>query len=468
MINLFDDQTELVGKVRGLMRRNKFVLMQAATGAGKTVMTASMIQGTRDKGTRAMMVVPRRELLRQTSETFKAFNIPHGFVSAGYEFNPFAKILLATSGTLARRLDKVPRPDIVFFDETHFGGSELDRIIKHYRDAGSWGIGLSGTPIRLDGKGLGMWYDAMAEGPPMEQLIKTKRLSEYRLFAPSGPDMTGIKTVAGDYAKGQIAERMEGDRVLVGNSVEHYRDHAMGRLNVVYCASIKHAEIVAAAYQAAGIPSACITGAMDDAERSRIIKAFARRQILALTSVDLLTFGFDLASAAQMDVTVECMSDLAPTQSLAKQMQKWGRVLRMKETPALIFDHAGNSGRHGLPDDPREWSLAGKETKEAGEKTTPARQCPNCYFVHRPCPTCPECGFVYPVQSREIEEVDGTLHEVTRCDSKSKPISKSQEAAIVATREGLDGLIALGFNRGYAQPEIWAAKVMSARLAKQR
>jgi len=462
MINLFPDQIELVDEVRSLMRRNKAVLCQAATGAGKTVMTAHMIQGSRAKGTRSMMVVPRRELLRQTSETFKSFNIPHSFVGAGYEFNPFSKTILATSGTLARRLDKVPRPDVVFFDETHYGGAELDRIIKHYRAAGSWVIGLSATPARLDGKGLGMWYDAMAEGPPIEELIEGKRLSQYRLFAPSAPDMTGLKTVAGDYAKGALAERMEGDRVLVGNSVEHYRDHANGRLNVVYCASIKHAEIVAQAYRDAGIPSAHITGAMDDDERASIIRAFARRQILALASVDLLTFGFDLASAAQMDVTVECMSDLAPTQSLAKQMQKWGRVLRMKDFPALIFDHAGNSGRHGLPDDPREWSLVGKEKKEVGEKTTPARQCPNCYFVHRPAPICPECEFVYPIQSREIEEVDGTLQEITR-----KPMSLKQEQGIVASRDGLEGLIRLGVDRGYARPEMWAAKVMSARMQRR-
>jgi superfamily II DNA or RNA helicase len=463
MIKLFDDQTKLVDTVRGLMRRNKAVLMQAATGAGKTVMTASMIQSSRIKGTRAMMVVPRRELLRQTAETFKSFDIPHSYVSAGYEFNPFAKTMLATSGTLARRLDKVPRPDVVFFDETHYGGSELDRIVKHYRALGSWVIGLSATPIRLDGKGLGMWYDAMAEGPPVADLIESKRLSSYRMFAPSAPDLSGVKTTAGDYAKGQLAERMETDRVLVGNAVSHYGKHAMGRLNVCYCVSIKHAEITAAAFRDAGIPSACIHGGMDDDERGRIIRSFARRQLMVLTSVDLLTFGFDLASAAQMDVTVECMSDLGPTQSLAKQMQKWGRVLRMKPEPALIFDHAGNSARHGLPDDPREWTLAGRDKREGGgDRQEPVRQCSNCYFVHRPSPTCPACGFVYPVQDRMLDEVDGELSEVS-----GLRVTPKQEQGIAASQDGLDGLIRLGASRGYKNPEMWAAKIMSARLAKR-
>lgn len=459
MIRLHDDQTRAVDDVRALMRRHKAVLLQAATGAGKTVMTAHMIQSSRAKGTRAMMVVPRRELLRQTAETFKAFSIPHSYVSAGYEFNPFAKTMLATSGTLARRLDRVPMPQVLFVDETHYGGSELDRIIRHYKALGAWIIGLSATPIRLDGKGLGMWYDAMAEGPPIADLIEAQRLSRFRMFAPSAPDLSGVKTTAGDYAKGQLADRMEGDRVLIGNAVTHYVKHAMGRLNVCYCVSVAHAGIVAEAFRAQGVPAAAITGAMDDDERSRLIRAFARRELLVLTSVDLLTFGFDLASAAQMDVTVECMSDLGPTQSLAKQMQKWGRVLRMKPDPALIFDHAGNAARHGMPDDPREWSLAGRVKREGGgEKAEPVRQCPACYFVHRPTPTCPSCGHEYPVQAREIEEVEGELSEVT-----SAPRFKAQQGMV----RDLDALIDVGRKRGMRYPEAWAAKVMTARMAKR-
>ena len=464
MIKLFDDQTTLLADLRSRLRRRKWVLMQAATGAGKTVMTASMIKSAQAKGSRALMIVPRRELLRQTAETFKAFDIPHSYVSAGYEYNPFAKTLIATSGTLARRLDKIPKPDVVFVDETHVGGAELNRIIQHFRDAGCYGVGLSATPGRLDGKGLGMWYDDMAEGPPVADLIRDKRLSQFRLFAPGAPDLSGIKTTAGDYAKGELAEVMEGDRVLVGNAVAHYRDHAMGRLNVCYCASIKHAGILADAFNAEGIPASSIHGGMDDAERAMIIRAFARRQLLVITSVDLLTFGFDLASAAQMDVTVECMSDMAPTQSLAKQMQKWGRVLRMKPYPALIFDHAGNVTRHGFPDDAREWSLAGVAKKaKGGDKADPVRQCPNCYFCHRPAPVCPECRFVYPIQSREIDEVDGVLQELTG----RRPMTPMQEQGMVASRDGLDGLIRLGTARGYKSPDLWAAKIMSARMVRR-
>jgi len=187
---------------------------------------------------------------------------------------------------------------------------------------------------------------------------------------------------------------MTQDKVLVGSAIKHYRDTAMGRLNISFCTSIKHAELTADAFRDAGIPAAHVSGSMDDKEIAMRIKAFARRELLVLANCDLMCFGFDLASAANMDVTIECMSDLRPTKSLPLQLQKWGRVLRYKDQPAIILDHAGNSKPdfHGLPDSDREWSLEGKDSKKGGEKTEPTRQCGECFFVHRPAPVCPHCG----------------------------------------------------------------------------
>ena len=458
-ISLYLDQADLIERTRHAMRSNKAVLMQAATGAGKTVMAADMIHRSLEKGKRSILIVPRRELLKQTAETFQSHDIPFGYVAAGYTPNPFAKVQLATSGTLARRLDKAPQSDVAFVDETHFGGDELKRIILHYRSAGSWVVGLSATPWKLSGKGLGEWYQAMECGPPIADLIENGRLSRYRMFAPNHPDLSGIKTVAGDYAKGELSARMEGDRVLIGNAVKHYTQHSMGRLSVAYCTSVRHAQIVAQMFRDGGVPAAAISGDMDDAERSRLVRAFARRELLVLANCSLLTFGFDLASAAQMDVTIEAMSDLSPTKSLSLQLQKWGRVLRRKDYPALIFDHAGNIDHHGMPDDPRDWTLEGRE-KRAGnaEPVMPVRQCSECYFCHRPSPECPACGFVYPLQSRTVEEVEGDLAEVTR-----RPPPSPQSMA-----KDLDALIALGRQRGMKHPERWAAHVMSARMAKAK
>lgn len=460
MIELYPDQADLIDRTRAAMRLHKAVLVQAATGFGKTVLAAAMIKSAAAKGNRCTFVVPRRELLRQTAETLQAYQIPFGYVAAGYGPNPFATVQLATSGTLSRRLDRAPATRVAFIDETHFGADELARIIGHYRAAGAWIIGLSATPWKLSGQGLGDWYQAMECGPPIADLIASGRLSRYRLFAPSHPDLSGIKTVAGDYAKGELSARMEGDRVLIGNAVKHYASHAMGRLNIAYCTSVRHAEIVAQAFRDGGVPASAISGAMDDDTRSSLVRRFARRELLVLANCSLLTFGFDLASAAQMDVTVESMSDLSPTKSLSLQLQKWGRVLRRKDYPALIFDHAGNVDRHGLPDDPREWSLEGRAKRESdAERALPVRQCSACYHCHRPAPECPACGFVYPVQSRMVEEVDGDLAEVTGARKPPSPQAMAKD---------LDALIRLGQAKGMKNPAGWAAHVMSARLAKRR
>lgn len=275
-INLYPDQSDLIDRVRQSMRSNKSVLMQSATGSGKTVMAAAMIQAALSKNSRSVFIVPRNELLKQTAETFDAFNIPFGYFAAGYAPNPFARVQLASGPTLSRRLDKAPSANVIFVDEVHYGAAQLETIIRHYQAIGAWVVGLSATPWKMSGAGLGEWFDTMDQGPSIAALIQSGRLSQYRLFAPSRPDLTGIKTTAGDYAKGELAERMEQDRVLIGDAVRHYGNHARGKLNVTFCTSLKHAEIVADAFNAAGIPAAMVSGAMDDDERSRRIKVFAR------------------------------------------------------------------------------------------------------------------------------------------------------------------------------------------------
>ena len=465
-VRLYEDQADLVARVRAAMRTNKRVLMQACTGAGKTRMTADMIAGTKAKGTTSIFTVPRKELLRQTIETMADYDMPIGIISPDYTPSPFAKAHIAMAPTLARRLDKIRPPNVLFVDEAHFGGADVSRIIQWATDAGSWIIGMSATPMKTNGTPMANWYDVMVEGLPMADLIRLGRLSDYRYFAPSAPDLSGVASRDGDYVQSQLAAAMEADQVLIGNAVQTYRDHAMGRLNVVFCTSRKHAGIVSGLFRDAGVPSAVIDGTMGDDERGRIIRAFARREILALCNVDLLTFGFDLSAAARMDVTVECMSDLRPTKSLPLQLQKWGRVLRMKPFPALIFDHAGNAQVHGLPDDPREWTLDGKKKRDSsGEKSEPVRQCSiadgGCGFVHRPAPICPNCGRVYPVMSRMIEERDGELAEISRADAELARRAIRQEQGRTDT---LEGLIELAKRTG-KNPR-WAHHVFNARKRK--
>lgn len=464
MITLLPDQEELIAKTREALRSSRFVLMQSATGSGKTIMSLSMFRSAQDKGKRCMMVVPRRELLRQTSNTLRDFGIEHGFIASGIPYNPHHLVHVATTETLVRRLETAPDKDLVIFDEVHHGAASLDRIIAHYRDRGAFGVGLSATPSRTDGKGLGCWFQKMVCGKPIRWLIDNGRLSDYRLFAPDRPDFSG-EMKGGHYVQSKIEKRMEGDRVLIGSAVDHYRQHAMGLVNVTFCVSRKAGQVTNEAFRAAGVLSAYVDGETPDSEREAIFKALARREIQNVCSVDLLTFGFDLAAAAGMPVTVESLSDLRPTDSLALQMQKYGRALRMKPTPALIFDHANNVTKHGLPCDDREWTLEddAKGSRKAAEKVLAIRQCPRCDMVHRPSAVCPKCGYEYPVDAREIEQVDGQLVDVTESVLARKKREAEEMKRERASCRTIDDLILFAQRRGYKNPHVWAAKWYSLR-----
>ena len=465
-MGLYQDQERWVADVRQAMRRDKFVLGQAFTGFGKTKCSSHIIRAAIEKGSRVIMTFPRRELLAQTMESFSNDGMSFGVISQGYTPNPLAKLQLATIDSLARRLDKVQPPNLLIPDETHFGAGSLEKVIHWAKYAGSWGLGLSATPLKMNGKPLGDWYDAMVLGPSPADLIAAGRLSDFRYFAPSTPDLSGVRVSNGEYVQSQLAEVMEGQSVLIGDMVKHWRNLASGKITVGFAVSRKHCQMMAAAFNAAGIPSAAIDGTMDDTTRRRIVRALATREIFVLWSVQLLQLGFDLAQAAGLPVTVEAMIDAQPMKSLPMQMQKIGRVLRAKTYPAIILDHAGNCATHGFPDQEREWSLTGDDSKKRGasERTEKTRQCEiatgGCGFVARlGPPVCPECGKAYPVQSRMVEEKEGELAEI---DRHAQVIARKQEQGRADSLEALREIA----KREGRNPR-WADHVWAARQRKR-
>ena len=466
-LTLFPDQADLVGRVRTAMPRHKWVLLQAATGAGKTAMSLDMIAGAVRKGKRAIFTVPRRELLAQTIETVSRFDIPFGVISPDYPPNPFAPIQIAMTPTLARRLDRVQAPDVIFVDEAHFGGAELERVIDWAKAAGSFGVGLSATPMKTNGKGMGDWWAHMECGLPVADLIERGRLSQYRYYGPSAPDLSAVPTANGEYVGKHLSAFMEAEAAIIGDAVRTYRETASGKLCVVFATSRKHAGLIRQGFQSAGIAAQTIDGTMDKATRKALVMGFARREYTVLINVQLLTFGFDLSQAAGMDVRIEALSDMCPRKSLPMMMQVWGRALRAGPEPSIMLDHVNNWREHGFPDSPREWKLTNSKTRgQQGDRNEPIRQCSiadgGCGFVHRPAPVCPNCGFVYEVRSRMIDEVDGELTEIDREAAERARIAARQEQGRAET---LADLIALAKRTG-KNPR-WAHHVWNARQRKR-
>jgi len=301
----------------------------------------------------------------------------------------------------------------------------------------------------------------MVEGPTVRWLIENKYLSEYEVFEPGIPDLSGVEIRGGDYALEQNESLMD-TPTITGDAIREYKRHSDGKRAVAFCTSIKHSQHVAQQFREIGITAVHVGGDTPKHERKNAVAAFRAGDIKILTSVDIFGEGFDLPA-------IETAILLRPTQSLALYVQQVGRVLRKypgKER-ALILDHAGNVRRHLLPDEPRSWSLESKKRKRKSEKEVEAeakvriRNCPQCFFVHSPAPKCPYCGHVYEVQGREVEHIDGDLSKLDK--EKFRKESKREPDYTVINAKSLEELESVGIERGYKNPFMWAEMKLAAR-----
>ena len=459
-VPLYQFQADLALAARKALRQHQSVLVCLPTGGGKSYITAWMIVSALRRGHRVYFCVHRKDLLTQMAGTFRKFGIPFGYIAAGRPLNAYMPVQICSIQTLYRRLDLVPSPDVLIVDEAHFSGSKVySAIIDKYKASGAYVVGKTATPWRLDGSGLGRHFDAMVTGPTVRELMDEGYLSDYRYFAPSKPDLTGIPMRMGDLARKQTEERMDKPSIT-GDAVRHYQKNALGKRAVAFCCSIKHSQRVAEAFNAAGVPTTHVDGDTPQKARMDVFRDFAAGRLQVLTSVGIFSEGLDLASLINQEVTIEAAILLRPTKSLSLFLQQVGRALRKKDAPAVILDHAANYLNFGWPDDDREWSLAPRLSKAKAEVTVAIKQCPDCFAVHRPAPVCPECGYRYVAVGREINEVDGELEEI---DPKVARLHARKEQGLAF---GLDDLIALGRKRGYKSPERWAAHVFTARARR--
>lgn len=452
MIELRDYQQQLIEDMRARFRAmDTSILAQLATGGGKTVTSAFMVKGSAAKGKRCLWVVHRREIIMQASKTFWNMDIDHGLIMGGALTDPGKLVQIGSVQTVAKRLNKIGHFDLIIFDECHhMASAQYQALFDRFPRAQK--IGLTATPWRLDGKGLGGWFQSMVNGPTPAELIERGALCDYRLFAPSAPDVSGVAKQGGDFKSADLTKIMN-KATITGDAVQHYRRLAPGKQAVAFCCSIEHSRDVAAQFCAAGIAAEHVDGQMDHSQRDAIVDRFASGQIKVLSNASLLGEGFDVPA-------IEAVILLRPTASLSLHLQQIGRGLRPApgKPHAIILDHAGNSERHGLPDDDREWTLDDRPKKKRGEKSEVSiKQCPDCFRVHKPSPACPQCGHVYAMQSREIEEVDGELVEI---DMEAIRARKKQELKDART---LPDLIALGRQRKYRYPEQWAGHIMRQR-----
>lgn len=446
-------QTQIIEDVRALLRQGiRSIVIQSPTGSGKTALSATMLGSAASKNKRAWFIVHRRELVKQSMRTFYKAGIPHGVVAANFLPDPRQPVQICAIQTLIKRMERLTPPDVIVWDECH------------HLAAGSWSvvhkffpkaihIGLSATPERLDGTGLGHWFTHMIRGPSVAQLITDGYLAPYRLFSPNPPDLSGVHTKLGDFVRGELSAIM-GDPRVVGSTIEHYKRLAMGKRAVVFECSINNSLQTVEQFKQAGITAAHVDGETDPVVRDATLQAFERGEILVLSNVELFGEGVDVPA-------IEAVILRRPTQSLALYLQQVGRGLRACEgkDTAIILDHAGNALRHGLPDEDREWTLEGRRKKRGNKEGMAVKLCPKC-FAAQPATNraCKVCGTVFFTVERDVEEVAGELVEVDK--ERLRELRKKEERKAGTLEE----LVALGISRGYKNPEGWAKHLHEARL----
>lgn len=333
---------------------------------------------------RVVFVVHRIELVQQAHARLAAFGIEAGVIKAGFAPKPHLPVQVACLPTMIRRA--MPQANLVILDECHHGVSDSwARVVKHYRDAGAWILGITATPLRLDGKPLGAAFDTIVEPVTTAELVRDGFLIAPTVYAPP-VDLKGLPKRGGDYSIPELAERVS---PLTGDVVKTWLKHAgPGVRTVAFAVNIKHSLLIEEAFRAAGARVAHIDGKSQPRDRHRVNQALRAGNLDVVTQCALWTEGVDIPE-------LECIVVARPTKSLSLHRQMIGRVMRPApgKARALVLDHAGNFNEHGSILDDVEWSLTGPVRRP--RTAAPTRTCPECFAVYpASAEECPACGAV--------------------------------------------------------------------------
>jgi DNA repair protein RadD len=406
-------------------------IIVAPTGSGKTIIASSIIKSAGDKGKRALVLAHTREIIKQTSGKLFAEGIDHGIVQAGFPTRD-APVQVATIQTLSARAMrssrmKLPPADLLIVDEGHHATAQTWRkIIEAYPQAAL--IGLTATPCRGDGRGLGSIFDVIVECPQVAELIEQGYLVGTRVFAPAAPDLTGIRTRAGDYVEDQLAQRMDQDG-LVGDIVTHYHKYGERRRTVCFAVNVAHSIHIRDEFKKAGVRAEHVDGSTPKPERDAALARLASGETELITNCMVLTEGWDLPA-------VSCCILARPTKKMGLYRQMVGRVLRPApdKSNAIVLDHAGATYRHGFVEDRVEWTL--DPERRAESKAHAARQADGyrSRFVDCKCGSirvagerCGHCGFLPQRRGDAVEYRDGDLALVDRKTRIAEKLSDPAE-----------------------------------------
>lgn len=442
-------QRAIDGLKHAIVDGHRRPMLQAPTGAGKTVIAAHIVAGARAKGKTLAFCVPSIGLIDQTFERFVENGIDPaemGVIQGNHPWRrPGAPVQIATAQTLARR-DR-PDVDVVVIDEAHV----MHRVYQTWMDEqpDRLFIGLSATPWA---KGLGKRFDTLVKPTSTQELIDLGMLSRFRVFAPSHPDLTDVRTVAGDYHEGDLAQAMSKAH-LVADVVTQWLARGQNRPTLCFAVNRAHAQLLAEQFAAAGVATAYVDANTPREEREQIGKRLASGDVKVVCNIGCLTTGIDW--------DVRCLILARPTKSDMLFVQIIGRALRTApgKDHAIILDHSDTHLRLGMVTDIDHVGLddgsgrLGSERKKREKKLPLPYECTSCTaLVPATMAECPCCGHVR-LRPTGVTVGDGDLSELGGV--RERVHSVRDQIAAMGKRMVYAQLLAFAEERGRSNG--WAA-----------
>jgi superfamily II DNA or RNA helicase len=406
MKTLRTDQAAAIDNVRCAMRETRRVVLQSPCGWGKTVVAGDIVRSARDKDKRALITVPMLSLVDQTVEALYAQGITEvGVIQANHASTDWSKpVQVASVCTLVRR-GTIPEAAVVIVDECH----KWFKFFEKWFGGDAWRkvpiIGLSATPWL---KGLGAYFDKLVVGNTIERMIGEKTLAPFRVYAPSHPDLEGVRTERGDYVEMDLVKRMNQPK-LVADAVQSWKDLAEDRPTICFAVNRDHARQLAKEFEEGSVPSGYLDCETPAWERKELRRRFLSGDVKVVVNVDVIGLGVDWPE-------VSCVSYCRPTRSEMRFVQNIGRGLRIADgkTDLIVIDHSDTTMKLGFVSDIHHDELDDGQPKISSAPIVELpKECPKCHYLKAPrTATCPKCGHTNEHHAVSILHQRGSLREI--------------------------------------------------------
>ena len=405
-------QIKVIADLRDAMRTHRRVLVCLPTGAGKTLVAGELVRGAAYKGAGTLTIAHREELIKQLTAAIceQAGIAPAQVWQYGCRYDGAHTVGMVATLANAAPLTQAPR--LIIIDEAHHAiAATYRKVLDKYPDA--FVVGLTATPERLDGRGLGTAhggiFDALVVGTTVAELQDLGLLCRARYFAPQSAD-----------------------NGLASEPLKWWRMYADGLPTIAFSPTVAEAQELAQVFCDAGVSAVAVSGDSPYEVRAQSVADYAAGRITVICNCNLFGEGVDVPATA-------CVLVQRNTKSLALWLQMIGRALRPapNKKGAIIIDLGRNCEQHGLAHEARDWSLAGKKgrTLKAAKGVTCAK-CFAYYLPPTPATPCPCCGYtpmVKPKKRKKAKANTSPVVEFKAADGSKVRVGRAQYEELVKT-----------------------------------